>query len=528
MTALDIATTGPDRLRRARILALRIGLPLLSAEMFGSALLVYRQPIEQTWQWMAYLIVGVVCALLIWPSRRAIRLQQRERLEVFGVALLALMSMMVLVRITALLFVVTVMDPTMSLFRPVFAFLPCLFLGAMMLLPSRRALLGCWALWIAVLLLILLAIVVNGWTTDRNGLLELLIWHVFGNLLFMLVMHAMPGLEDALHDSAAEVDELRERTRLLDHINANEQRFKLVTDSLQVGVWDQRFEQGVLVERWWAPRYYELLGYTPEELPPTPESMQRLMGEDGDGHIRERLYKQLHKDNDGITSIDARMLTKDRGWRWFNIACKAEFDSQGRFSRITGAIEDIHQRYVAEMELRAAQVELIALAYRDALTNLPNRRAFDEQLKREWDRARRSGQMLALLTLDIDWFKGYNDRYGHPAGDECLRRVAEVIGKCLRRPGDFAGRVGGEEFQVVMPETDIHGALLVATQMETRLREQALPHEGSPLKVVSCSIGVAAITPTPALRLEDLIEQADALLYESKRLGRARVTVQAA
>lgn len=524
MTALDMAISGPDRLRRARVLALRIGLPLLAAELFGSALLIYRQPIEQTWQWMSYLIAGMVCAALIWPTRRAIRLRQRKRLEGFGIALLGLMSLMVLVRITALLFVGMVVDPTMSLFRPAFAFLPCLFMGAMLLLPSRRALIGCWAMWLAVLGLILIAMVVNGWTMDRGGLPELLIWHVFGNLLFILIMHAMPGLEDALHHSATEVGELRERALLLDHISANEQRFNLVMDSLQVGVWDQRFENGELVERWWSPRYYELIGYTPEELPPSAESMTRLLGEGDADRIRHQLYDQLRADNKGVTATDARMLTKDRGWRWFNIACKGQFDAEGRIVRITGAIEDIHLRRVAEIELRAAQEELIGLAYRDALTNLPNRRAFDEQMAREWDRARRNGKPLSLLSLDIDWFKGYNDYYGHPAGDECLRQVAGAISQCLRRPSDFAGRVGGEEFLVVMPETDAAGALKVARLMESTLRDLALPHHDSPLSVVTFSIGLTTTLVTAGAQLEALLARADHNLYESKRAGRSCIT----
>lgn len=524
MIAVDIATAGPARLLRARLLALRIGLPLLAAEMFGSAALVYRQPVQQTWQWMAYLAVGCLCLLLIWPARRAARHQRYAQLEWFGITLLALMSAMTLVRAAALLFVVGVMDPEMSLFRPTFAFLPVLFLGAMLLLPSRRALLASWILWFSVLALILTAILMNGWTMDRNGLPELLTWHVLGSMLFMLVMHAMPALEDALQSSAAEVTELRERTQLLDRISASEQRFNLVMDSLQVGVWDQRFEQGKLVERWWSPRYYELLGYTPDELPPSAESIVRLLGEGEAEGIQSQLYGQLRADNQGVTATDVRMLTKDRGWRWFNIACKAQFDDAGQLVRVTGAIEDIHLRRVAEIELLAAQEELISLAYRDALTNLPNRRAFDDQIKREWERARRNGKPLSLLSLDLDWFKGYNDYYGHPAGDECLRRVADVISECVRRPGDFSGRVGGEEFLILMPETDAAGAMKVAKMMEAALRKRALPHQGSPLKVVTFSIGITTELVTVQSDLNELLSRADQALYESKRGGRNRIT----
>mgnify|MGYP001589862612 CR=1 FL=1 len=524
MTAMDTATTGPDRLLRARRIALKVGLPLLAGVMLGSAVLVYRQPVPQVAQWLAYLITGLTCLALIPPSRRAIRLQQRDRLEWLGLVLLVLMSAMLLVRIAALLFVIAVQDPGMNLFRPVFAFVPCIFLGAMMLLPSRRAIKSGWLLYAIVMTLLIAAIFINGWTLDRSGLPELLLWMIFGNPLFMLVVHAIPGLEDALDQSAAEVSELRERSQLLDRVTANEQRFNLVADSLQVGVWDQRFEDGVLVERWWSSRYYELLGYTPEELPPTAESMARLLGDGDADRIREQLYDQLRADNDGVTATDARMLTKDRGWRWFNIACKGQFDADGKIVRITGAIEDIHLRRVAEIELRAAQEELIALAYRDALTNLPNRRAFDDQLQREWERARRSGKPLSLLSLDLDWFKGYNDYYGHPAGDECLRQIARIISESVRRPGDFSGRVGGEEFLVLMPETDAAGAMKVARLMEDTLRERALPHHDSPLDVVTFSIGITTEMVTAQSQLDALLARADQNLYESKRSGRNRIT----
>lgn len=519
---MDAAVSGPRRLRRARSRALLVGLPLLSAVMFGSAYLVSLQSVSQGRQWWAYMLSGLVCALLMLPTIRAARRDRRERMEWIGLALLAVMSMVELVRIAALLFGVALQDPEMNLFRPVFSFLPIFYLGGVLLMPARRALAAGWALWLAVLALVLAATLLNGWTEDRNGLPELMIWLLFGNPLFLLVMHALPGLEDALNRSAEEVSELREQARLMERISASERRFNLVVDSLQVGVWDHRFEQGVMVERWWSPRFYALTGYTPEELPPNEESARRLFS-DAD-QIREVLYAQSLRT--GVTTLDARMHTKDRGWRWVNIACKAELDSEGRFSRITGAIEDIHERRMAETELHEAQAELIALAYRDALTGMHNRRAFDEQLRREWDRARRSGKPLALLTLDLDWFKRFNDHYGHPAGDDCLRKVAEVIGECLRRPGDFAARVGGEEFQVVMPETDAAGALKVAHLMLSTLDERALPHANSPLKRVTCSIGVAALQVTGGADLQALIDSSDAQLYESKRLGRARVTAE--
>lgn len=518
---MDVVLSGSRRLRRARSTALLVGLPLLMGLMLGSAYLVHLQAVHQNAQWWTYIASAAICALLFVPTYKAARRDQTDRLEWIGMVLLVLFALVQLVRFTALMFDVAPRDPAMSLFRPSFAFLPIFYLGGMLLMPSRRALAAGWALWLAVLALVALASIHHGWTMERNGLAEVLVWLLLGNPLFLLVLHALPGLEDALHRSAEEISELRETNRLMERINASERRFNLVVDSLQVGVWDHRFENGEMVERWWSPRFYALTGYTPEELPPNEDSGRQLFGEAADD-IRKALYAQSRVA--GVTNLDARMHTKDRGWRWVNIACKAELDSEGRYTRITGAIEDIHQRRMAEMELHEAQAELTALAYRDALTGMHNRRAFDEQLQREWDRARRSGKSLALLTIDIDWFKRFNDHYGHPAGDECLRQMAEVISQCLRRPGDFAGRVGGEEFQVVMPETDTAGALLVANLMLATLQERALPHADSPLRQVTCSIGVAALVVGPAASLQSLVDGADVQLYESKRLGRARVS----
>lgn len=519
---MDAAISGPKRLRRARSQALLIGLPLLMGVMLGSAYLIHLQAVRQSAQWWAYIVSAAVCALLIVPTIRAARRDQRNRLEWIGMLLLVLFSLVELVRLAALLFDVAPRDPAMSLFRPSFAFLPIFYLGGMLLMPSRRALTAGWALWLAVLGMVALASLHHGWTFARPGLPEVLVWLLLGNPLFLLVLHALPGLEDALHRSAEEINELRESNRLMERVRASERRFNLVVDSLQVGVWDHRFEQGVMVERWWSPRFYALTGYTAEELPPNEDSSRQLFG-DADS-IRKALYSQSREA--GVTNLDALLQTKHRGPRWVNIACKAELDDAGGFLRITGAIEDIHERRIAELELQEAQAELIALAYRDALTGMHNRRALDEQLQIEWDRARRNGRPLALLTLDIDWFKRFNDHYGHPAGDECLRQVASVIGQCLRRPGDFAGRVGGEEFQIVMPETDIAGALKVARLMLATLQARALPHADSPLGQVSFSIGVAAMTVSAEARLQALVERADAQLYESKRLGRARACAE--
>jgi diguanylate cyclase (GGDEF)-like protein len=163
------------------------------------------------------------------------------------------------------------------------------------------------------------------------------------------------------------------------------------------------------------------------------------------------------------------------------------------------------------------------LATADALTGLANRRSFDEALMHEWRRCARSGSMLGLAMLDVDFFKRYNDAYGHVAGDACLKQVAQAIAKCAKRPGDVAARYGGEEFAVILPDCDPHGLLSICQSICEAVRSLSLAHEGSSLGYVSVSVGGAALVPDAAAAAESLIKAADAQLYAAKTGGRNRV-----
>jgi diguanylate cyclase (GGDEF)-like protein len=168
----------------------------------------------------------------------------------------------------------------------------------------------------------------------------------------------------------------------------------------------------------------------------------------------------------------------------------------------------------------AAERALQVVATTDALTGLGNRRRFDSDLEREWNRARRSQQPVSLLLIDADAFKAYNDAHGHQAGDRALAAIAACIGRELRRPGDLGARYGGEEFAVVLPETSIDGAHAVAEAIRANVlalrTEQADREDRTP----SISIGAASAVPDTLFTPGDLIEAADAALYEAKRRGR--------
>lgn len=174
-----------------------------------------------------------------------------------------------------------------------------------------------------------------------------------------------------------------------------------------------------------------------------------------------------------------------------------------------------------------AEAALQRMASTDPLTGLANRRTLDEAYDREWRRAQRERAPLSLLFIDIDHFKLFNDRYGHPAGDDALVAVARAISQSIRRPGDVAGRYGGEEFMVVLPRTDPHGARDVAERVRLAVRSSAIAHEGSRLGQVTISIGVAGTGVMPVGTPESLLQAADEALYSAKADGRDRVTIHA-
>jgi diguanylate cyclase (GGDEF)-like protein len=160
-------------------------------------------------------------------------------------------------------------------------------------------------------------------------------------------------------------------------------------------------------------------------------------------------------------------------------------------------------------------------ALRDGLTGLANRRCFNETIEREFRRATRYGQALSLIMMDIDLFKTFNDQYGHPAGDACLRAVSTAVQDALRRPGDLAARYGGEEIAVLLPGTDVAGAVQIVEDMQAAIRSLAIPHAASPYGVVTLSAGVASWRPGRRIASwASLVEAADAALYAAKARGR--------
>ncbi|NIL16440.1 diguanylate cyclase [Pseudomonas sp. AN3A02] len=186
----------------------------------------------------------------------------------------------------------------------------------------------------------------------------------------------------------------------------------------------------------------------------------------------------------------------------------------------------IQRLLVAEEELRLAHCDLEHIAKTDSLTGLPNRRCFDATLAQEWARACRTGNSVALILIDIDWFKQYNDYYGHVLGDECLKQIAALIGKPINRPADLAARYGGEEFVILLPETELAGAVKIAEEVRSAIEAAKIEHRGSSAGIVTISAGITSSHLRGVVVAIDLLEKADSLLYRAKKLGRNRVEHQ--
>ncbi len=189
--------------------------------------------------------------------------------------------------------------------------------------------------------------------------------------------------------------------------------------------------------------------------------------------------------------------------------------------------QEIRDRQAAEAALQTANQELQRLAHMDGLTQVANRRNFDSTLAQEWRRLAREQHPLSLILCDVDFFKRYNDTYGHQVGDDCLRNIASAISIALKRPSDLVARYGGEEFAVILPNTPLQGAHHVAKEIQVAVRALGMAHVGSQVsKFVTLSIGIATVIPQSRFSPMSLVAAADRALYQAKLEGRDRICTE--
>ncbi len=238
--------------------------------------------------------------------------------------------------------------------------------------------------------------------------------------------------------------------------------------------------------------------------------------------ITEEQFKQ------SVTASPAALMAMMR-----TISSRSRHDLENLdsdFQRLKGYASEVENKNEQLTQIRRqlteSNAQLERLSTLDTLTGLANRRRFDEVLRHEWRRSARDGTPLSLVFCDIDFFKNYNDGYGHLAGDECLGQVARAVSALSNRPGDLAARYGGEEFVLVLPGTGEEGALKLAERLRARIEELDIPHAHSPLAPrLTISLGVASAIPQPGSEPAELLAVADRALYAAKEEGRNRVKV---
>ncbi|MDF2621211.1 MAG: diguanylate cyclase with sensor [Xanthobacteraceae bacterium] len=304
-------------------------------------------------------------------------------------------------------------------------------------------------------------------------------------------------------------------------------------------VWELDIAKGRVYR---SPHWKMTLGYDLDEATEEDEhEAWSIVHPDDKPMVRQRFDQVLSGRSDVFEAV-YRVRDKFGRWRWILGRGRiAEWDAEGRPLRLLATSVDIsrqkqieeelaatvRQREQLERELIEANRRLTELSEMDPLTELPNRRKFDSVLAREIGRTGRHKPSLALMMIDVDGFKHYNDLYGHIEGDECLRKVAETLRHCSRRTGDVITRYGGEEFAVVLADTDETDAVTVATSMLRAVRDLRVAHAGSPYGIVTVSVGIAIHeaathdTTTPPV----LVANADRALYAAKQAGRNCILV---
>lgn len=319
-----------------------------------------------------------------------------------------------------------------------------------------------------------------------------------------------------------------------------ERRIGFALESAGQWIWELDIRKGI-VRR--SSHWKTALGYGGDDVSAEDEHTAWAVVHPEDRPMVLQRYEQVLDGRSDVFEAVYRIRDKFGLWRWILGRGRiVERDAEGKPLRLLATSVDItrqkqieeelaatvRQRERLERELIEANCRLTELSEMDPLTELPNRRKFDAVLAHEAGRVERQKPSLALMMIDVDDFKTYNDLYGHIEGDDCLRRIAEALRGCTRRGGDLVTRYGGEEFAVILADADEKDAFAVAVEMLRAVRALRIPHAGSPGGIVTVSIGVTvrnAAEGAPAQPTSSLVASADRALYAAKEAGRNRALI---
>lgn len=322
------------------------------------------------------------------------------------------------------------------------------------------------------------------------------------------------------------IQDIDDRVKAEQALAASEERLQLVLKAANDGWWDWDLVQDTL---YYSPRWFTMLGYTPDEQPHTPALWKQLIHPEDRPRVEALVIAALATGQASYV-VESRLRHKQGHYVPVKTKGLISRDRQGRAIRVSGANTDLTYQKQAEArqaelyrQLKAVNADLSQQAAMDGLTQVANRRQFDQTFSRLWQQAQINQTPIGLILCDIDFFKPYNDNYGHPAGDRCLCQVAAAITQAVHRRHDLVARYGGEEFVILLPETDEPGAMQVAQRIRQRIAQLALPHHFSPVATtITVSMGVGCHIPTVDDQSDTFISQVDAALYRAKRHGRDR------
>ncbi|EKN68741.1 diguanylate cyclase [Schinkia azotoformans] len=312
------------------------------------------------------------------------------------------------------------------------------------------------------------------------------------------------------------VRDITERLRLEEDLRQSHQRMQRILTKARIGTALVDVEGGRLLGT--DSTLQQILGYSEEEL--LYKTFSELTYPE-DTRKNLDLYEELLEGKREHYHMEKRYIRKDGSIIWGDLTVSLVNENP---PSIMAMVKDITERKLAEQQLREAQELWQQISTLDGLTGIANRRYFDEKLESEWENSIRNSTSLSLLLIDIDYFKAYNDTYGHLGGDKCLRKVAKTLKETLKKPSDLACRYGGEEFVIILPDTDGEGARGIAENIRMAIEQLKIPHKQSKVSDhVTVCVGYATKKPNSFMRIKDFIYQSDQALYMAKEEGRNRI-----